>query len=75
MGTKMKQETPWVLLPFVALWRLVAFIVEFTGRLIAVVLGAVLMLAGVLISLTIIGAIIGVPLAIFGLLLILRGMF
>lgn len=31
--------------------------------------------AGVLVSLTIIGAIVGVPLAIIGLLLLLRGIF
>jgi hypothetical protein len=33
------------------------------------------MLVGVIVSLTIVGAIVGVPLAIVGLLLFLRGMF
>jgi hypothetical protein len=33
------------------------------------------MLVGVIVSLTIIGAIVGVPLAIIGLLLLLRGIF
>jgi len=35
----------------------------------------VLMIVGVLVSLTIVGAIVGVPLAIVGLLLFLKGMF
>ena len=66
---------PWILWPFVALWRLLAMIVEFTGRIVAVVLGAVLMIVGVVVSLTIIGAIVGIPLIILGLLLVLRGLF
>jgi len=50
-------------------------IVGFTGRLVAVVLGAVLMILGGLVSLTIVGAIIGIPLAVVGLLIVLRGLF
>ena len=68
-------HTPWYLWPFVAIWKLLAAIVELTGRFVAMVLGLVFMLVGALISLTIIGAIIGIPLAIVGLLLFLRGMF
>jgi hypothetical protein len=74
MSSKPKR-TPWFLWPFVALWRLLAGIVEFTGRLVAVILGAVLMIAGIAVSLTVVGAIVGVPLAILGFLLILRGLF
>jgi hypothetical protein len=70
-----ENRTPWILWPFVAIWRLVALIVEFTGRLVAVALGAALMIVGVVVSLTIIGAIVGVPLAILGFLLVLRGLF
>ena len=70
-----KKAVPWVLWPFVALWRLVAFILELTGRVVGVVLGLVLVIAGILISLTVVGAIIGIPLAIVGLLLIIRGIF
>lgn len=65
----------WITWPFRALWHLLAMIVRLTGRLVAVVLGAVLMLLGVLVSLTIVGAIIGIPLAVIGLLIILRGLF
>jgi hypothetical protein len=64
-----------LLLPFRAIWRLVTSVFELTGRLIAIILGIVLILVGVLVSLTIIGAIIGIPLAIFGFLLMIRGLF
>jgi hypothetical protein len=59
----------------VALWKLIAGIVEFTGRFVAMVLGIVFMIVGAIVSLTIIGAIVGVPLAIIGLLMFLRGIF
>jgi hypothetical protein len=65
----------WVMWPFEALWWLVTTILALTGRLIAVVLGAVLMVMGVLISATLVGAIIGIPLLFFGVLLVLRGLF
>ncbi len=69
------KPTPWLLWPFVALWRLLAGIVEITGRLVAVILGAVLMIVGAVVSLTVVGAVVGIPLAILGFLLILRGLF
>jgi hypothetical protein len=69
------RHIPWIFWPFVALWRLVAWVVNLTGRIVAIAIGAVLMLLGGLISLTIIGAIIGIPLAILGLLIVLRGLF
>jgi hypothetical protein len=67
-------HTPWFLWPFVAIWRLLAIIVEMTGRFVAMVLGIVFIVVGVIVSLTIVGAILGVPLAIIGLLLFLRGL-
>jgi hypothetical protein len=75
MTTETKQHIPWYLWPFAAIWKLLAVIVELTGRFVAMVLGIVLILVGVIVSLTIVGAIIGVPLAIVGLLLLFRGMF
>lgn len=66
---------PWYLWPFAAVWKLLSVIVELTGRFVAMVLGIVLILVGVLVSLTIVGAIVGVPLAVIGLLLMLRGIF
>lgn len=64
-----------LLAPFVAIWRLVAAIVEITGRLMAVLLGVVLMIVGVVATVTIVGAIVGIPVFLFGLLLVFRGLF
>ena len=75
MSSETKPHTPWFLWPFVALWKLLATIVELTGRFVAMVLGIVFIIVGIIISLTIVGAIVGVPLAIVGLLLLLRGIF
>jgi len=75
MTEKTKSHIPWVLWPFAALWKLLAVIVEMTGRFVAMILGIVLIIAGVIVSLTIVGAIVGIPLAVIGLLLLLRGIF
>lgn len=70
-----KKQIPWYLWPFAAIWKLLAVIVEMTGRFVAMVLGILLLIVGVILSLTIVGAIVGVPLAVIGLLLFFRGMF
>ncbi len=70
-----RSNTPLLLWPFVALWKLVATIVELTGRFLALIIGLVLVLVGIILSLTIIGAIVGIPLIIIGLMLFIRGLF
>lgn len=70
-----KKKVPWYLLPFWLIWKLVAGIIEFTGRIIGVVLGLVFMITGIIVSLTVVGLIVGVPLIIFGLLLLIRSIF
>jgi len=75
MTSQTKSRIPWFLWPFVALWKLIAGIVEFTGRFVAMVIGIVFIIVGVLVSLTIVGAIVGIPLALIGLLILLRGIF
>lgn len=76
MTTNVKHNSvPWFLWPFAALWRFLAVIVELTGRFVAMVLGIVFIVVGVIVSLTVIGAIVGLPLALVGLLLFLRGLF
>lgn len=61
--------------PFQALWRLVGFVFELTGRFVAIVIGLVLLAIGALLSATVILAIIGIPMMVFGFLLIVRGLF
>jgi hypothetical protein len=70
-----RQNTPWLLWPFVALWEMVAGIIKLTGRLVAVMLGLVLMIVGAVASLTVVGAVVGIPLILFGFLLMVRGFF
>ncbi|GIL14918.1 MAG: hypothetical protein BroJett039_00910 [Chloroflexota bacterium] len=73
--TTRTDRVPFLLTPLVWLWNLVSFILGLTGRLLAVVLGFVLLVAGVLVTLTVLGAIIGIPLMIVGFALTLRGLF
>lgn len=65
----------WFLWPFVALWRLLALILGLTGRLLAIILGIVVMILGLLVTLTVVAAPVGIPLMIFGFLLVIRGIF
>lgn len=69
------KKTPWYLWPWLALWRLVTAILLLTGRLIAVVLGLAFILVGAMLGATVVGAVVGVPLLLFGGLLVIRGLF
>lgn len=64
-----------LLWPFKLVWNLLAAILNLTGRLVAILIGLMLVLVGVSLSATIIGAIIGIPMIVFGAALILRGLF
>ncbi len=66
---------PFVQEGFTALVRLVTFIFETTGRFIAILLGVVLMILGVIVCLTVVGAVVGIPMILLGLLLVARGLF
>ncbi len=70
-----QRKVPWPLWPFAAIWWLISFILELTGRVIAAVLGLVFMILGALLTVTVIGAILGIPLIMFGFLLMLRSIF
>ena len=63
-----------LLWPIVAILRLIEGIVVLGGRFLVMVLGMVFIFAGILISLTIVGAIVGIPLALIGLLMVFRGL-
>jgi hypothetical protein len=75
MTTETRRSYPWIFWPFVALWDLLAFILKLTGRIVAALLGLLLMIAGVALTVTVVGAPLGLPLAIFGFLLMIRGFF
>jgi hypothetical protein len=68
-------RVPIILWPFWAVWRLLSFIVELIGRILAVVLGILLIAAGVTACLTIIGLIVSIPFIVLGILLVIRGLF
>lgn len=75
MSGKQERKYPWILWPFVALWDLLTFILRLTGRLVAAILGLVLMIVGLVLTVTVVAAPVGIPLIIFGFLLMVRGMF
>jgi hypothetical protein len=70
-----KKRVPWLLYPFWLVWRLVIWIIEGVGRLAGAIIGLVLMVVGVIVSLTVVGLIVGVPLFAFGLMLVGRSLF
>ena len=75
MDDSSRNDVPILLWPFYAIWRLLTFILEIIGRLLCALLGIGLMAAGVAISLSIIGAPLGIPLASIGFLLLVRAIF
>jgi len=70
-----QSNVPILLWPFYAIWRLLTFILNLIGRVISALLGIALMAVGVAISLSVVGAPIGIPLAALGFLLLTRALF
>ncbi len=66
---------PWILWPFYAIWRVLTFILELTSRIIAAIIALALMAAGVSITLSVVGAPLGISIAAFGFLLLVRALF
>jgi len=75
MNDSTEKHVPILLWPFYAIWRLLTFVLEFVGRLLSALLGIGLMAAGVAITLSVVGAPLGIPLAAFGFLLLVRALF
>ena len=73
--TEESKRTPWFLWPFVAIWDLITWILQLTGRLVAAILGLVFMIVGAILTITVIGAVVGIPLIIFGFALMVRSIF
>jgi len=65
----------WIFWPIRVFWMLITTIVGLTGRLVAMIVGTVFIVVGIIVSLTVVGSIVGVPLAILGFLIVLRGIF
>lgn len=61
--------------PFIAAGALIGLILSATGRLLAFVLGLVLSILGVVLCISVVGLVLGVPLTIFGGGLMLRSIF
>ncbi len=64
-----------ITLPFVLLFRLAAWLVMLMGRLIVGAVGLLLFVVGVGLSLSIVGAVVGIPLALFGILLMIASIW
>jgi hypothetical protein len=75
MSESSGNDVPILLWPFYAIWRLLTLVLELIGRILCVLLGIGLMIAGVTITLSIIGAPVGIPLASIGFLLLVRAIF
>ncbi|MBT8077657.1 MAG: hypothetical protein KJO31_03730 [Gammaproteobacteria bacterium] len=75
MGEHRQKSVPLLLWPFYAIWRLLTFILQLTGRIICAILGLAIMAAGTTLTITIAGAPLGIPLTIFGFLLLIRALF
>ena len=75
IGDMSDRDVPVLLWPFYAIWRLLTFVVEMVGRLICALIGLALMAAGTAITITVLAAPIGIPIAAVGFLLLVRAVF
>lgn len=57
---------------FALLLALAVAVVKFAGRTVAAIAGVAFITAGVMLSFTIVGAVVGVPLAVFGAILVFK---
>ena len=69
------KKSPWFLWPFMAVWDLLALILNITGRILAGILGVALMIVGIALTMTIDAAPIGIPFAVLGFLIMIRSIF
>lgn len=75
MTNSTESQVPWILWPFYVVWKFLTFILNVTGRILCAILGLAMMAVGVGLSLSIVGAVVGVPLTAFGFLLVVRALF
>lgn len=61
--------------PFLAIWKIITWVANAIGILLTLLIGAVCMFLGFWLTMTVIGAVVGIPLFIMGLLLFVRGLW
>ncbi len=61
--------------PFEAVWKLISGLLSLTGRVLAGIIGLVLLVLGIIFCLTVIGSVVGIPLLVLGILLLVRCFF
>jgi hypothetical protein len=66
---------PWFLWPIAVVLRLIELILIVTGRILGIILSLGLMIVGIALTIIVNGAVIGIPIAILGLLLMVRSIF
>lgn len=64
-----------ILFPVVVLFKLVALIFKLTGKIIGIVLALVMIAVGAALTITLVGAPFGIPLIIFGIMMLFGGIF
>ena len=75
MSNEKGSGVPILLWPFYAVWRLLTLILNIVGRLLCAILGIGIMIAGVVVTMSIVGAPLGIPLTALGFLLLIRALF
>jgi hypothetical protein len=61
--------------PFSLLWKFATFTCNAIGILMCLLLGSALLVAGYFLTMTFIGAIFGIPMMVFGLFFVARGIY
>ena len=75
MNEPTETHVPVLLWPFYAVWRLLSLVLSIVGRLLCSILGIAITIAGVVITMSVVGAPLGIPLASLGFLLLVRALF
>ena len=75
MSESNDRRVPILLWPFYAIWRLLTFILKLVGRVLCALLGIAVLAGGIAITFSVVGAPVGIALAIFGFLLLVRALF
>ncbi|MBE6906133.1 MAG: hypothetical protein E7476_07690 [Ruminococcaceae bacterium] len=61
--------------PFELIWWIIGLVFDLLGFIISLTIGLILTILGAVLTFTIVGAFIGIPLIVFGLLLAVRSFF